>query len=104
MMKRLELGSYALSLHDALPISLVAGDADQLVALERDEGHPVTVVDDGEVLDVPVTEARAGREVPEVDRLGRLPLVESDQPVGVRSEEHTSELQSRENVVCRLLL
>src|SRR5690606_40684304 len=25
-------------------------------------------------------------------------------PVGVRSEEHTSELQSRENLVCRLLL
>src|SRR5690606_40660641 len=26
------------------------------------------------------------------------------QPVGDRSEEHTSELQSRENLVCRLLL
>src|SRR5690606_41793031 len=26
------------------------------------------------------------------------------QPVGIRSEEHTSELQSRENLVCRLLL
>src|SRR5690606_42122457 len=25
-------------------------------------------------------------------------------PVGARSEEHTSELQSRENLVCRLLL
>src|SRR5690606_42079964 len=25
-------------------------------------------------------------------------------PVGFRSEEHTSELQSRENLVCRLLL
>src|SRR5690606_39824405 len=25
-------------------------------------------------------------------------------PVNVRSEEHTSELQSRENLVCRLLL
>src|SRR5690606_41640665 len=28
----------------------------------------------------------------------------SQQVVGVRSEEHTSELQSRENLVCRLLL
>src|SRR5690606_39313321 len=27
-----------------------------------------------------------------------------DQEVGHRSEEHTSELQSRENLVCRLLL
>src|SRR5690606_41880647 len=25
-------------------------------------------------------------------------------PMGLRSEEHTSELQSRENIVCRLLL
>src|SRR5690606_40629816 len=25
-------------------------------------------------------------------------------PIGIRSEEHTSELQSRENLVCRLLL
>src|SRR5690606_40840845 len=25
-------------------------------------------------------------------------------PIGLRSEEHTSELQSRENLVCRLLL
>src|SRR5215475_15892339 len=28
----------------------------------------------------------------------------SQRPPGVRSEEHTSELQSRENLVCRLLL
>src|SRR5690606_41272265 len=44
---------------------------------------------------------------------GRLPLPEPDpgrarahapQGVSGRSEEHTSELQSRENLVCRLLL
>src|SRR5690606_40284920 len=29
---------------------------------------------------------------------------ESPEPLSVRSEEHTSELQSRENLVCRLLL
>src|SRR5690606_41627593 len=28
----------------------------------------------------------------------------TDQQLGLRSEEHTSELQSRENLVCRLLL
>src|SRR5690606_41801496 len=36
------------------------------------------------------------------------PLLElesgSNDPMAVRSEEHTSELQSRENLVCRLLL
>src|SRR5690606_42080335 len=34
------------------------------------------------------------------DRLFRLSIVDD----GERSEEHTSELQSRENLVCRLLL
>src|SRR2546428_7890095 len=43
-----------------------------------------------------------------VDR-GALELGEGDAPVGVRirerrSEEHTSELQSRSDLVCRLLL
>src|SRR3712207_8100513 len=32
------------------------------------------------------------------------PLVEADGVVGGRSEEHTSELQSRQYLVCRLLL
>src|SRR5690606_11739040 len=34
---------------------------------------------------------------------GGLDLVEPARIVGGRSEEHTSELQSRENLVCRLL-
>src|SRR2546427_5849442 len=33
----------------------------------------------------------------------RLPLRRTD-PAGLRSEEHTSELQSQSNLVCRLLL
>src|SRR5690606_40157299 len=37
-----------------------------------------------------------------MQRLFRLVLAE--RPQYVRSEEHTSELQSRENLVCRLLL
>src|SRR5690606_40030683 len=37
--------------------------------------------------------------------LSRLPAaLKQHQPDIVRSEEHTSELQSRENLVCRLLL
>src|SRR3712207_8289473 len=35
---------------------------------------------------------------------GHLSLVASPLPVGARSEEHTSELQSRQYLVCRLLL
>src|SRR3712207_7599137 len=35
----------------------------------------------------------------------RLPQLSGDQPLeGLRSEEHTSELQSRQYLVCRLLL
>src|SRR5436309_6789951 len=39
------------------------------------------------------------RGVEAIERHARQPVL-----VGCRSEEHTSELQSRENLVCRLLL
>src|SRR3712207_8011259 len=42
----------------------------------------------------------AGRAAGEVGGL----LVEGQRPAGRRSEEHTSELQSRQYLVCRLLL
>src|SRR5207302_10548570 len=35
---------------------------------------------------------------------GRACRAPWNEPAGARSEEHTSELQSRENLVCRLLL
>src|SRR2546427_12946022 len=68
---------YTLSLHDALPILvvawlLIAGTAGAAVWLVRRAGRPAAA-------------AAVGR------------LVE-------RSEEHTSELQSQSNIVCRLLL
>src|SRR3712207_7942293 len=66
---------YTLSLHDALPISNNLGDSKSLVT------HPATT-----------THTRIGAE--ERARLG----------IGDRSEEHTSELQSRQYLVCRLLL
>src|SRR2546427_9369992 len=43
---------------------------------------------------------REPRDLPEVDRQE----IEEQRPVGLRSEEHTSELQSQSNLVCRLLL
>src|SRR5690606_39129429 len=45
-----------------------------------------------------------GRRTPEHDTLADLPGLKLRRPSTVRSEEHTSELQSRENLVCRLLL
>src|SRR5947209_10429309 len=35
--------------------------------------------------------------------LHALDIIKSDQPIDLRSEEHTSELQSRQYLVCRLL-
>src|SRR5690606_41894208 len=89
--------SYTLSLHDALPICEVAH-----VDLRVPEG----VLEDVERVVVGAGPEALGLVVPgdgpgDVDRLlQRVDLhVEAD-----RSEEHTSELQSRENLVCRLLL
>src|SRR5438105_9870692 len=71
---------YTLSLHDALPISV---SALALVWMN----HPDALVELGDLL--------ADRELPA--RMGAAKAL-------ARSEEHTSELQSRVDLVCRLLL
>ena len=63
-----------------VPPAVVAGDPDELVAAQRDEGEAVDVVDVGEALEVALGEPRARAEVAEVDALGRLPLVEGREP------------------------
>src|SRR2546428_5770684 len=73
---------YTLSLHDALPISHGAGPP----GIRR-----------GSVPD------RAGRR-PGRRQPGRERHRHSHRDEPVRSEEHTSELQSRSDLVCRLLL
>src|SRR5690606_41985815 len=84
--------SYTLSLHDALPIPRVHGG----LAGGLCDAQPVDA-----------------RPIPERSgflscRPGAISRAEPDRCAGVavqaRSEEHTSELQSRENLVCRLLL
>src|SRR5206468_12114512 len=91
---------YTLSLHDALPISLAAGGA--------------FLLEQPQQLEADFQPLRAGA-VPVADdaRRGRVEAGDEVQPVdaGVhgevarpRSEEHTSELQSRSDLVCRLLL
>src|SRR3712207_8574010 len=74
---------YTLSLHDALPIFAV----EQQGQAHR-EGHLVRVVNDDQRPEVLVP---LEHDVDQRDR-------------GDRSEEHTSELQSRQYLVCRLLL
>src|SRR3712207_7997490 len=76
---------YTLSLHDALPISR----------------HRLAVADD--LADDDVRVVGDGHRVEALKRLGAEAVVVVDE-VHERSEEHTSELQSRQYLVCRLLL
>src|SRR5690606_41738945 len=84
----------SLSLHDALPISdeEVAGRARLASELVQDGAD--LVMDVRELVEV----GRGPRQIVAV------PAEVRGDERRVRSEEHTSELQSRENLVCRLLL
>src|SRR5690606_39958725 len=55
---------------------------------------------EGETVTALIAQAATLRSTGTASRVGQELTV----PTGVRSEEHTSELQSRENLVCRLLL
>src|SRR5690606_40645111 len=89
---------YTLSLHDALPISLPAVAVGQARGGGGEsEGYDVRGGGAGQPqLDA----ATPGGGEHEQHRDDDVP----GDHAGARSEEHTSELQSRENLVCRLLL
>src|SRR5690349_17712954 len=97
-------GFSPLSLHDALPILLTnaakfspAGSPIE-VSLRAVDGYAVVSVSDH------------GPGIAEEDRLriftrfyrGDSNVARSTRGAGIRSEEHTSELQSRRDLVCRL--
>src|SRR5690606_41216807 len=91
--------TYTLSLHDALPISElrvhVAGHLREPVVPAREDGeHGAERQDVMEVRDDVIGVVQR----PIHTRVGDHHTREA------RSEEHTSELQSREHLVCRLLL
>src|SRR3712207_8552593 len=85
---------YTLSLHDALPIFLRGVERAQ-PALAGDLEHDVRALADLVERDL------LARRL--VDELLRVAVQELHVRVR-RSEEHTSELQSRQYLVCRLLL
>src|SRR3712207_7221633 len=88
---------YTLSLHDALPIYPRGGLVDQVDRL----------VGKVAILDVAVGEHGGGAKRLVRDRAAVVRLVavaQAAQDLDGRSEEHTSELQSRQYLVCRLLL
>src|SRR3712207_7299696 len=83
---------YTLSLHDALPISiLVVATILQVTGIWNDFIFGLTF---------------AGREnLPMTVQLNNIVnSTQGERAYNVRSEEHTSELQSRQYLVCRLLL
>src|SRR5207253_11152142 len=92
---------YTLSLHDALPIYVVVLERLGLVAGPVEQ--PLQLAADADVVRGGAGDARQLLQVAldaQLDRLGRdIRLAEQR-----RSEEHTSELQSRGHLVCRLLL
>src|SRR5206468_12642122 len=77
---------YTLSLHDALPISSMT------------ESSPAPATPSIDFLRAAA--AQQGVSVSDEDLEGVLGFLEEPE----RSEEHTSELQSRSDLVCRLLL
>src|SRR5207249_7690632 len=92
--------TYTLSLHDALPISW-----DEVAGLDEAKDELAEVVD---FLRDPARFGRLGARVPKGILLygppgtGKTLLAKAI--ARERSEEHTSELQSRFDLVCRLLL
>src|SRR5206468_11427625 len=81
--------SYTLSLHDALPISISRSPC--AISSRR--------------VSVSVRRSRNARAAPRLRaRSTSARLASSSAAVNRRSEEHTSELQSRSELVCRLLL
>src|SRR5690606_41874295 len=83
---------YTLSLHDALPIYPQA-------VRHLDDIDPIK-----ERLVVPVVAECLPLALIGVRQHDAIKRNRAHAFSGVRSEEHTSELQSRENLVCRLLL
>src|SRR3712207_8261931 len=82
---------YTLSLHDALPISVCSPPE-----LPARRGRGAAPRHRGQLSDTPRRSACGGASAPGA----RSPAAVPDP----RSEEHTSELQSRQYLVCRLLL
>src|SRR5690606_40300471 len=88
---------YTLPLHDALPISAPTWHLALMLAVATLPAVGVFLA----LGAAPAGSPAAGR--PAAD-LPRIDLAAGQRAAWSRSEEHTSELQSRENLVCRLLL
>src|SRR5206468_9667283 len=87
--------TYTLSLHDALPISPEIKDPnDLLIGGRKVAGVLAEAREERVVLGIGINVNIEAADLPQA----------VDMPATSRSEEHTSELQSRSDLVCRLLL
>src|SRR5690606_41739408 len=92
--------TYTLSLHDALPISILMASTTRQLG-----GSGIRIFNQD-------YESPLLRDLYRRDGPGKVTVKSNPFDIGYilvldeknRSEEHTSELQSRENLVCRLLL
>src|SRR5690606_41909823 len=91
---------YTLSLHDALPISTTIAEETNPDAVQQQSNNALRI---HELLPDPVG-TDTGQEWVELLNTSSLTTHLNGWTLTDRSEEHTSELQSRENLVCRLLL
>src|SRR5947209_4871492 len=93
-----------LSLHDALPISIHFGTSEATALWGGLDVAETNFLGRGVVIGGGFV-ASAGARVPEAAASRAFSLRAAGPPrAGGRSEEHTSELQSRQYLVCRLLL
>src|SRR5207249_8138895 len=94
--------TYTLSLHDALPICSMAQANESLrVAQARFSAGAGARLD---VLQAEVAVASAEQALVQAQTGVRNAQANLNALINLRSEEHTSELQSRFDLVCRLLL
>src|SRR5690606_23413718 len=79
-------------------------DSEIVASILKDNGYNTTsVMDEADLILVNTCAIRDKAEQTVRKRLTEYNALKKDKPA-LRSEEHTSELQSRENLVCRLLL
>src|SRR5690606_41050827 len=88
--------TYTLSLHDALPILYLPSKTKDM---ERTIQPDIPYISGINIANGALLKCGNGRVCIVADASPFTALLK-----GIRSEEHTSELQSRENLVCRLLL
>src|SRR5690606_41791977 len=96
--------SYPLSLHDALPISAAIAQTDHANGVGINGLHARQVIEGAlQIAQHPLIRGYSLQQNSAMQHTRRRPPVQirrDDHIALIRSEEHTSELQSRENLVC----